>query len=79
MDAKVDVLRKLRKTRFAMQCVINLTFQFFFIYLMMVCVSLDEFRGHSFPLLKNTMENALGTVAYCPMLAILFVATRMRA
>jgi hypothetical protein len=63
-----------------MQCVINLTFQFFFIYLMIwICVSLDEFTGHSFPLLKNTMENALGTVAYCPMLAILFVATRMRA
>jgi len=63
-----------------MQCVINLTFQFFFIYLMIwVCVSVDEFTGHSFPLLKNTMENALGTVAYCPMLAILFVATRMRA
>merc|ERR1719498_1836891 len=63
-----------------MQCVINLTFQFFFIYLMIwICVSIDEFTGHSFPLLKNTMENALGTVAYCPMLAILFVACRMRA
>jgi hypothetical protein len=63
-----------------MQCVINLTFQFFFIYLMIwVCISVDEFTGHSFPLIKNTMENALGTVAYCPMLAILFVATRMRA
>jgi len=63
-----------------MQCVINLTFQFFFIYLMIwVCVSLDEFTGHKMSLLKNTMENALGTVAYCPMLAILFVACRMRA
>ena len=63
-----------------MQCVINLTFQFFFIYLMIwICTSLDEFTGHGFALLKNTMENALGTVAYCPMLAILFVACRMRA
>merc|ERR1719446_1801785 len=63
-----------------MQCVINLTFQFFFIYLMIwICTSIDEFTGHSFPLVKNTMENAKGTVAYCPMLAILFVATRMRA
>jgi hypothetical protein len=63
-----------------MQCVINLTFQFFFIYLMIwICTSIDEFTGHTFPLLKNTMENALGTVAYCPMLAILFVACRMRA
>jgi len=63
-----------------MQCVINLTFQFFFIYLMIwICTSIDEFTGHSFPALKNAMENALGTVAYCPMLAILFVACRMRA
>jgi len=63
-----------------MQCVINLTFQFFFIYLMIwICTSLDEFTGHKFILLRNTMENALGTVAYCPMLAILFVACRMRA
>merc|ERR1719443_2839038 len=63
-----------------MQCVINLTFQFFFIYLMIwICVSVDEFTGHKFDLLRNTMENALGTVAYCPMLAILFVACRMRA
>jgi hypothetical protein len=63
-----------------MQCVINLTFQFFFIYLMIwICVSVDEFTGHSFPLIKNTMENAKATVAFCPMLAILFVATRMRA
>jgi len=63
-----------------MQCVINLTFQFFFIYLMIwICVTIDEFTGHKFGALKNTMENALGTVAYCPMLAILFVACRMRA
>ena len=44
-----------------------------------VCISTDEFTDRSYPLIKNTMENALGTVAYCPMLAILFVATRMRA
>jgi len=63
-----------------MQCVINLTFQFFFIYLMIwICTSLDEFTGSKLFLLRNTMENALGTVAYCPMLAILFVACRMRA
>merc|ERR1719454_56032 len=63
-----------------MQCVINLTFQFFFIYLMIwICVSVDEFAKTPLPLLHNTMENALGTVAYCPMLAILFVACRMRA
>jgi len=63
-----------------MQCVINLTFQFFFIYLVVwLCISVNEFTGKSFPLVTNTMENAKGTCAYCPMLAILFVATRMRA
>merc|ERR1719335_1711527 len=63
-----------------MQCVINLTFQFFFIYLVIwVCTSIKEFTNNSWPLLTNTMENLRGTVAYCPMLAILFVGTRMRA
>merc|ERR1719399_1365453 len=64
-----------------MQCVINLTFQFFFIYLMIwVCTSIKEWSpNNAFPLITNTMENLKGTVAYCPMLAILFVATRMRA
>merc|ERR1719329_2020522 len=63
-----------------MQCVINLTFQFFFIYGMIwVCVTIDEFTGYKWQLLINTMENLKGTVAYCPMLAILFVGTRMRA
>merc|ERR1719395_137975 len=63
-----------------MQCVINLTFQFFFIYLVIwVLTSIKEFTNNAFPLISNTMENLKGTVAYCPMLAILFVATRMRA
>merc|ERR1711865_249927 len=62
-----------------MQCVINLTFQFFFIYLMIwICVTIDEFTGLKWQLLINTMENMKGTVAFCPMLAILFVGTRMR-
>merc|ERR1711988_1474315 len=29
--------------------------------------------------ITNTMEHAKGTIAFCPMLSILFVATRMRA
>ena len=62
------------------QCVMNLTFQFFFIYLMVwACISLREWTGMEWPLLTNTMESAMGTVAFCPMLAILFVGTRMRA
>jgi len=62
------------------QCVLNLTFQFFFIYLMVwACISLREWTNMEWPLLTNTMESCMGTVAFCPMLAILFVGTRMRA
>jgi len=63
-----------------MQCVINLTVQFFFVYGMIwACITLKEFTGFEWALLTQTMENAKGTVQLCPMLAILFVATRMRA
>merc|ERR1719324_1405219 len=63
-----------------MQCVVNLTFQFFFIYLWIwAAVTIKEFTGKEWPLMTQTMENAKGTVMYCPMLAILFVGTRMRA
>jgi len=63
-----------------MQCVINLTTQYFFVYLMIwVGVSIKEFTGKSWLLLTNTMESARGTIQFCPMLSILFVGTRMRA
>jgi hypothetical protein len=62
------------------QCVMCLTFQYFFIYLMVwACISLREWTGQEWALLTNTMESCMGTVAFCPMLAILFVGTRMRA
>jgi len=63
-----------------MQCVINLTVQFFFVYGMIwACITLKEFTQLEWSLLTQTMENAKGTVQLCPMLAILFVGTRMRA
>merc|ERR1719183_1361564 len=63
-----------------MQCVINLTVQFFFIYLVLwISITLKEFTGNEWTLLTQTMENAKATVAFCPMLSILFVGTRMRA
>merc|ERR1719321_73884 len=63
-----------------MQCVINLTVQFFFVYGMIwVCISVKEFTGMEWALLTQTMESAKGTIMFCPMLAILFVGTRMRA
>merc|ERR1719355_147632 len=63
-----------------MQCVINLTVQFFIIYILIwVCVTLKEFTGWEWHFITNAMEDAKGTIAFCPMLSILFVATRMRA
>jgi hypothetical protein len=63
-----------------MQCVINLTFQFFFVYLWIwAAITIKEFTGYEWVLMTQTMENAKGTVMYCPMLAIMFVGTRMRA
>merc|ERR1719271_1735723 len=67
-----------------MQCVINLTVQFFFVYfLLWVCNTVREFLGFKdnwlIKLLSDTMDSAKGTINFCPMLAILFVGTRMRA
>merc|ERR1719324_233777 len=63
-----------------MQCVINLTVQFFFIYTMIwIAITVKELTGWEWHFITNCMENAKGTLAFCPMLSILFVATRMRA
>merc|ERR1719386_450731 len=63
-----------------MQCVINLTFQFFFVYIWIwAAITVKEFTGFEWALLTQTMENCKGVVMFCPMLAILFVGTRMRS
>lgn len=63
----------------ALQCVVNLTVQFFFVYLVLwASVVAKELRLDS-PRLRATMESAKGTVQFCPMLAILFVSTWTRA
>jgi len=63
-----------------MQCVINLTFQFFFVYTWIwAAITIKEFTGFEWALMTQTMENCKGVVMFCPMLAILFVGTRMRA
>merc|ERR1719164_370363 len=63
-----------------MQCVINLTVQFFICFLLIwIAQTVKEFTGFEWHFITNTMENAKGTIAFCPMLAILFVGTRMRA
>merc|ERR1719311_1344338 len=63
-----------------MQCVINLTFQFFFVYIWIwAAITIKEFTQFEWALLTQTMENCKGVVMFCPMLAILFVGTRMYA
>merc|ERR1719378_1501571 len=63
-----------------MQCVINLTFQFFFVYIWIwAAITVKEFTGFEWALMTQTMENCKGVVMFCPMLAILFVGTRMYA
>merc|ERR1719217_254524 len=63
-----------------MQCVINLTVQFFTVYLgLWIAQTVKDFFGYPLPRLTELMEDAKATIAFCPMLAILFVGTRMRA
>merc|ERR1719502_1895351 len=66
----------------AVLCVINLTCQFFFVYLMQtIMLTVSEVTG--VPMEKYRLFAALeaskATLAFAPMLAILFVTTRMYA
>jgi len=63
-----------------MQCLINMTFQFFFVYTWIwVAITIKEFTGAEWALLTQTMENCKGVVMFCPMLSILFVGVRLYA
>merc|ERR1719162_1307886 len=66
------------------QCVVNLTCQFFFVYFMMtVMLTVSEVTGGSVPMEKWKLFAAIdatkGALAFAPMLSILFVTTRMYA
>jgi len=63
-----------------MQCLINMTFQFFFVYTWIwAAITIKEFTGAEWALLTQTMENCKGVVMFCPMLSILFVGVRLYA
>merc|ERR1719299_119845 len=54
-----------------MQCVINLTVQFFIVYILIwIAITVKELTGWEWHFITNTMENAKGTIAFCPMLSI---------
>merc|ERR1719236_444483 len=57
-----------------MQCVVNLTVQYFTVYLMLwIGQTAKDFLGWELRRVSELMENAKATIAFCPMLAILFV------
>jgi len=65
-------------------CVVNLTCQFFFVYFMLtLMMTLSEVSGGTIPLERYRFYAALqatqATLAFAPMLSILFVTTRMYA
>jgi hypothetical protein len=65
-----------------MQCVLNLVFQYFLIYgLLWVFLTVEDFMGANdyMTAAKDAIESAKSTVQFAPMIAVLFVATRMRA
>merc|ERR1719191_1407085 len=66
----------------AVQCVVNLTCQFFFVYFMMtLMLTMSELTHVRFEEYKTyaAIAAAKSTLAFAPMLAILFVTTRMYA
>merc|ERR1719298_67049 len=63
-----------------MQCVLNLSFQYFLIYgLLWVFITVEDFTSFDLAFVKDAVESAKSTVQFAPMLAVLFIATRMRA
>merc|ERR1719326_1825548 len=66
----------------AMQCVMNLTVQYFFIYLMLfICITLRQFLPdvEIFEKAIAIFDAGRATVMFAPMLSMLFIGTRMRA
>merc|ERR1719174_2889312 len=64
-----------------MQCVINLSFQYFFIYILLwIMITVEDFfPSLDLAFIKDAIETAKTTVQFAPMLCVLFIATRMRA
>merc|ERR1719388_447693 len=66
----------------AMQCVMNLTVQYFFVYLMLwICITAQQILGDATIWDKTIaiFDAGRATVMFAPMLSMLFIGTRMRA
>merc|ERR1719395_395332 len=63
-----------------MQCVLNLVFQYFLIYLLLwIFFTVEDLSSFELTAAKDAIESAKATVQFAPMLSVLFVGTRMRA
>merc|ERR1719321_729452 len=63
-----------------MLCVLNLAFQYFLIYgLLWLFITVEDFTSIDLSSVKDAVDSAKSTVQFAPMLAVLFIATRMRA
>lgn len=65
----------------ALQCTINLTAQYFAVYLALNIVKIYNRvmnKGHKSPI-EAILEDCTPTLAFCPMMAVLFIGARMRA
>merc|ERR1719262_1375742 len=63
----------------AMQCVIDLTVEFFSVYLFLFIFNTVRDFGVPFPQVLVTLEKMKTIVAFCPMLAVILIGVRMRA
>lgn len=63
----------------AMSCVMNLTIQYFFVQLFYFLAQTHAQYAGQGNILIQMMESAMKTVMFAPMLAVLFLGTRMRA
>jgi len=66
----------------ALQCTMNLTLQYFFIYLCLwICITAQQFLGDA-PIWDKAIaifDAGRATVMFAPMLSVLFIGTRMQA
>jgi len=73
-------LSKLPAPAPAVMCTMIMAVVFFVTQLIIaICRTYGEFTGKEFPKIVGVMEGAATTVEFAPMLAILFLAARMRA
>jgi len=63
----------------AMSCVMNLTIQYFIVQMLLFVSQFLTILKKIRDEITDTLLAAKGTVIFCPMLAVLFVGTRMRA